>query len=374
MKKLSKYEVAVELDSPELCREALNILTTANEKIFFITHQALEDGEVSNNTSNRYLVYERDEWIRESKDEWIRENDITNRTLITIDELRSLLLGDDFIVPEKWYIRGCEELEKLLYNETNMNGGYEHCLYYHLNTPKNTYLNSQDWRYSEITLSSDYVEITVEQFKKYILNEVNKPKVVYTIQDLREGRCAVLNNGTVSELHKVLEAAKPNSSAGYSGSKYYHMENGYYWCNTSSISNLNIPTQSVKKFLKQIKEVTYAVTRDQLKEIYDIACADWQEKINEITKNALGNFNDEGTISEELVNQMRKAATTTQRPVIDRIFPMPKKKIVKEIIRWANVYSNGDIYTHPTEESAKENAGNTIATGVEVRGTYEVEE
>lgn len=75
----------------------------------------------------------------------------------------------------------------------------------------------------------------------------------YTIEDLREGRVAVVNDGTIQELRKVLKKSFPEDSPEASGSyKYYHRD--------ITITNLwesspttDLPTQSVKVFLKEIE-------------------------------------------------------------------------------------------------------------------------
>jgi hypothetical protein len=131
---------------------------------------------------------------------------------------------------------------------------------------------------------------------------------------------------------------------------------------------------------------TYKVTREQLKEIYDIACHDWKSKIHDITKTYLGMFSNEGVLSESIVNDMRKAAISTQKPVIDRIFPQPKKLVTKEIVKWAVMDTIDDIifndslydtiegaiaYNDGVEYDTNSQAKSLV---VKITGTYQVEE
>ncbi len=69
----------------------------------------------------------------------------------------------------------------------------------------------------------------------------------YTIEDLRNGKCAVKNDGTLEELKEVLSKAFPSDSmpAG-NDDVYYYIGFGNEW---GSDSNINLPTQSVKDFL-----------------------------------------------------------------------------------------------------------------------------
>ena len=75
----------------------------------------------------------------------------------------------------------------------------------------------------------------------------------YIIQDLADGKCAVLNDGTVEELREVLRKAFPEDTIFIEGlSKYYykHIFSGNYgvWVSNEEI---RLPIQSVKDFLEK---------------------------------------------------------------------------------------------------------------------------
>ena len=76
----------------------------------------------------------------------------------------------------------------------------------------------------------------------------------YTIEDLRNGDCAVINDGTKEELQKVLRAAEGKQCKEYYGdfdTKYYW--NGNMFWNNFNYKPKNLPTQSVKDFLTQLE-------------------------------------------------------------------------------------------------------------------------
>lgn len=72
----------------------------------------------------------------------------------------------------------------------------------------------------------------------------------YTIEDLRNGKCAVINDGTLEELRDVLREAFPEDKTvaeGYYRCYYLGYNGVYYSYNNSTY----LPTQSVKDFLEQ---------------------------------------------------------------------------------------------------------------------------
>lgn len=74
---------------------------------------------------------------------------------------------------------------------------------------------------------------------------------MYTIEDFKNGKCAVINDGTVKELNKILALVKWPFYASGSDKYYWKNSNGGPECNTIEPP---IPTQSVKDFIKQLDE------------------------------------------------------------------------------------------------------------------------
>jgi len=91
----------------------------------------------------------------------------------------------------------------------------------------------------------------IDVFRKATQEEIDTvTKIEYTIEDLSNGKCAVINDGTVEELRLVLKAAFPNTASRSSGSfkYYYHCKVVCWGCNNET----ELPQQSVKTFLKQL--------------------------------------------------------------------------------------------------------------------------
>ena len=73
----------------------------------------------------------------------------------------------------------------------------------------------------------------------------------YSIEDLRNGKCAVINDGTLEELREFLKLAFPNDKTTIGGgAEVYSKYNQIEWC---ADNEYGLPTQSVKDFLKKRK-------------------------------------------------------------------------------------------------------------------------
>jgi len=93
----------------------------------------------------------------------------------------------------------------------------------------------------------------------------------YTIDDLTNGKCAVINDGTLEELQKVLKLAFPIDRSPVEGcDKYYFaLDNKGIW--TSVFEHINLPTQSVKDFLKKENmQTNVSNNSDDLFNIYSV--------------------------------------------------------------------------------------------------------
>ena len=72
---------------------------------------------------------------------------------------------------------------------------------------------------------------------------------MYTIEDLKNGKCAVINDGTVVELNKVLSRVKWPFYASGTEKYYWRSSDRKVECDSTKPP---IPTQSVKDFIKQL--------------------------------------------------------------------------------------------------------------------------
>ncbi len=200
----------------------------------------------------------------------------------------------------------------------------------------------------------------------------------YTIQDLSEGKVAVINNGSLEQLTEVLQLAFPlDTSILTGGCKYYEKWRDWMWCADESTT---LPTQSVKDFLNQektyprvmlisntndidtaIKRVVFmekcekyvawqgAETLEEAEKqtacitweyaweleehtlfpfslqpqdaqsIIDIACNNWKQKLSKIWASSIV-LKEPIEISEENYNEMYKACTPEQKELFNKIF------------------------------------------------------
>ena len=81
----------------------------------------------------------------------------------------------------------------------------------------------------------------------------------YTIEDLAEGRCAVINDGTLDELREVLRRAFPKDNYETFGFFKYHYRSTFDCDQWDSSYNTVLPTQSVKDFLEEPKQQQYSM-------------------------------------------------------------------------------------------------------------------
>lgn len=71
----------------------------------------------------------------------------------------------------------------------------------------------------------------------------------FTIEDLLEGRCAVINDGTIEELREVVCKAFPNDEMLCNGMAVYYFRNVKNPKNWISYNTTALPIQSVRDFL-----------------------------------------------------------------------------------------------------------------------------
>lgn len=112
----------------------------------------------------------------------------------------------------------------------------------------------------------------------------------YTIKDLSEGRCAVVNDGTVEELREVLEEAFPEwrgfnrvitpSSKVVYASSVHEIDSGGWWLEYET----TLPTQSIKLFIEELRgEISREEYESMLAEKFEGATA-WQPKEGEMVE------------------------------------------------------------------------------------------
>jgi hypothetical protein len=87
----------------------------------------------------------------------------------------------------------------------------------------------------------------------------------YTLKDLKKGRCAVINDGTIEELDKVVQSVLKTRQILYE-SRYAYIANK----TLVSVNHTSLPKQSVKDFLKEIETKTFKPKRGDKVIVWDI--------------------------------------------------------------------------------------------------------
>jgi hypothetical protein len=92
--------------------------------------------------------------------------------------------------------------------------------------------------------------------------------------------------------------------------------------------NSNPILLTIEEFMElrnQKSETMVKIERKQLQVIYDIACSDWKVKIEGIAKGQP--FGDEIELTESQVDEMFKAATKDQLPILEGIFGKQREEL-----------------------------------------------
>lgn len=217
------------------------------------------------------------------------ENFNNNPTIITLEQWNSIVNKPKFEVG-KWY--------RLKYHKTS----YGRC--------SNSILKSNYMDYDALISNGNFSNqkgscdtrddrleliIDLSEIQQYLLNgHVDK---WFTIENLSEGKCAVINDGTVEELQLVLNTAFPKDDCCWENKKIRNQIMSYKYVvkhksedglwDTTVVEPI-IPTQSVKLFIKQLQNENFTnmqvqiLTLGQLKSLYKLdTCKEWQSIISD---------------------------------------------------------------------------------------------
>jgi hypothetical protein len=93
---------------------------------------------------------------------------------------------------------------------------------------------------------------------------------------------------------------------------------------------------------EQKSETMVTIKREQLQEIHDIACSTWKEKITDIAKEQpFGDIR----LADGTVDEMFKAATSTQLPILEKIFGKQEEPInFSHILSMVEIRKQGNLY------------------------------
>jgi len=219
-------------------------------------------------------------------------------------------------------------------------------------------------------------EITFKEWKEMMKEETKWKVKVNDLEDVRE---------------YLLET--------YGEISRWATETGPYWLYSDTNTDLhkpeylyldNIPNDddypiiTIQEFKEKYspkqkaQEMNYKVTRAQLKEIHDIACSTWKSKIVELAR-SFDEFENETSLTQSQVKEMFDAATSSQVPVLERIFPEYKKdknafvskftnsvlgKLSEELFGGKTVLEIGTLAAKPEDKgkSFYVNAAHTVHT------------
>jgi hypothetical protein len=119
--------------------------------------------------------------------------------------------------------------------------------------------------------------------------------------------------------------------------KANYIEGNYYMFLESILQEL----AKKQNLTEQKSETMVTIKREQLQEIHDIACDVWKTRITDIAKDQP--FGDIA-LADGTVNKMFKAATSTQLPVLEKIFGKQEEEInLGEILECIEIREDSNL-------------------------------
>ena len=156
----------------------------------------------------------------------------------------------------------------------------------------------------------------VELYKETFDMSTNKGRLAYAKKHYPIGTKYYNTAGEYQIVQEEVRKYSPSSIISGEGTGLIYDDDTKKWAKIISKSN---ETETVME--KQI------LTREQVKEIYDIACADWKKIIDKYVLDNTGTFSNEVTFDNEMVSKMFGAATASQLPVLERLLKNPTPQI-----------------------------------------------
>ena len=125
----------------------------------------------------------------------------------------------------------------------------------------------------ELVEGVDFVIVDRPELSEDTAFALPKPSttMIYTIEDLRAGKVAVINDGTIQELSLVLNRAFPEDESRTIAVAKYYFQHKFIETEWSCEETTNLPTQSVSLFLSGREERMFT-----LEEMKDIGKAMWK--------------------------------------------------------------------------------------------------
>lgn len=118
---------------------------------------------------------------------------------------------------------------------------------------------------------------------------------------------------------------------------YYHLNNDNLW-EFKDIRPENYELITFEQFKNMNKKFNQTITREQLKQIYDVACSTWKKTLLEWANEKP--FNSIISLTNEIVNNMFKASNHEQEKVLESVGLKLNKKSITDIVNEFNVDKN----------------------------------
>lgn len=253
--------------------------------------------------SNTYFI-----GFKDDGDEFYNATNYYSNPILTFKEWKEMKEETEF--PKKWQIQVTKENKIVLGNWRKHGQLSSGCF---------GWVNSEEGFWNDCEFDSSYTKITFEQFQKYVLKNDIK---MYSIKELEENEKLVIYIDSQEEFNQ-LSKITTYLTRQYYGQHCYRFNYSSY----SSSSNKNYAgsfEDVTIVYLNQIKELQenpmqkLIISIQEALEIHKIACSTWKSKI----ANYLTRVDSEQniTFTQTEVDEMFKAATTEQKPVLERIF------------------------------------------------------
>lgn len=195
-------------------------------------------------TPDSYYGYDGNEYFGGTEIWPIPHKFENNPTILTLEQWDEMVNG--FKLPEIWAIKqsiseeACEWFKRFPNTSSaNVKGSYEYMVYF----------SNQNRTKFFVELPENCVEITIEQFKKYVLKQDNMKK--YTIEELKTNEKLLVYIETKEQFHKIVKHCGQFVS-------------GYYGKHCYNIVQRTYSTTSTKTDVGSYDEDSIIVTFDQI--------------------------------------------------------------------------------------------------------------
>ena len=238
---------------------------------------------------------------------------------LTLKEFKYYFLEEEFTFPEKWCILATEEnikeISDFFVKLTNGHSCYKGDIwinwYFNSHCLANIFIyNYKIFTYCSSQKREGFEEISIEQFREHVLKQ---PKTMKPYKKKSEVTYEMI---TTHPYFKTLSEKELFEIIGNGSMKLYDKLEGNWTKDKAEILFNKLNNKSMQKLIVPITDVL---------EIHKIACSSWKTKLVKYLERTDSNQNVSFTQIE--INEMFDAATSDQKPVLERIFGKQWDKI-----------------------------------------------